>query len=75
MGGAGAGAAVRRGRGDGVGAAAVGHRGIVSVVLRDKLVNLEISRTDFFSLKYIRLILTAIAMLITPLPLRRNYAG
>ena len=44
-------------------------------VLRDKLVSRTISRTDFFSRKYIRRTLPIMAMVITPSPLLRKEAG
>jgi hypothetical protein len=44
-------------------------------VLRDKLVSRTISRTDFFSRKYIRLTLPIMAMVITPSPLLKKEAG
>ena len=44
-------------------------------VLRDKLVSRTISRTDFFSRKYIRLTLPIMAMVISPSPLLEKEAG
>ena len=57
------------------GSSSTGAFSHLRTVLRDKLVNPKISRTDFFSRKYIRLTLPIMAMVITPSPLLKKEAG